>query len=154
MGEDRTCSSGDMIADRQTDKHTHTDRHAHRNIPRSPIGSGAVIERSSPDALRSQCLPTIGRKLQPQQKVINRASAVRATSRLRNIHWRATSHRSPGIPTTCIPTSRPTATSAARAATVFENTCRDSDVISFRIYASWFSSPSCGQNSVKCLSLW
>jgi len=35
IGEDRTCSSEDMIADRQT--HTHTDRqtdmHAHHNTP-------------------------------------------------------------------------------------------------------------------------
>jgi len=29
IGEDRTCSSEDMIADRQT----HTDKHAHRNTP-------------------------------------------------------------------------------------------------------------------------
>ena len=29
----------------------------------------------------------------------------------------------------------------------------DSDVISFRIYASWFLPPSCGQKSWKCLLL-
>jgi len=31
FGEDRTCSSEDMIADRQT--HTETDEHAHHNTP-------------------------------------------------------------------------------------------------------------------------
>jgi len=33
FGEDRTCSSGDMIVDKQTHTHTpqQTDRHAHRN---------------------------------------------------------------------------------------------------------------------------
>ena len=35
IGEDRACSSGDKIADRQT--HTETHRHAHHNTPRSPI---------------------------------------------------------------------------------------------------------------------
>ena len=38
--KDRTCSSGDMIVDRQT--HRHGGRHAHHNTPRSPIG-GRVI---------------------------------------------------------------------------------------------------------------
>jgi len=37
LGEDRTYSSEDMIADRQTNTHTDTDRHAHHNTPRSPI---------------------------------------------------------------------------------------------------------------------
>jgi len=31
FGEDRTCSSRDMLADRQT----HTDRHGHHNTPLS-----------------------------------------------------------------------------------------------------------------------
>jgi len=31
FGEDRTCSSKDMIVDRQT--HTQTDRHVHHNTP-------------------------------------------------------------------------------------------------------------------------
>ena len=37
FGEDGTCSSDDMITDRQTgthrDRHTHTHRHAHHNVP-------------------------------------------------------------------------------------------------------------------------
>jgi len=33
IGEDRTSSSEDMIADRQTHSHTQTDRHAHHNTP-------------------------------------------------------------------------------------------------------------------------
>jgi len=32
FGEDRTCSSEDMIADRQTHTHTHTPTHAHHYI--------------------------------------------------------------------------------------------------------------------------
>jgi len=31
---------------------------------------------------------------------------------------------------------------------------RNSDVISFHIYANWFPPPSCGKNSYKCLLLW
>jgi len=50
IGEDRTCSSGDMIADRQT--HTQTERHAHHNTPlpyrgRS-INSGIVHSQERP----------------------------------------------------------------------------------------------------------
>ena len=37
IGEDRTCSYEDMIEDRQT------DRNAHHNTPRSPIGGGVII---------------------------------------------------------------------------------------------------------------
>jgi len=36
FGEDRTCSSEEMIADRQT--HRQTDRHAHHNTPRAYRG--------------------------------------------------------------------------------------------------------------------
>ena len=33
FGEDGTCSSEDMIVDRQTYTHRQTDRHAHHNTP-------------------------------------------------------------------------------------------------------------------------
>ena len=31
IGKDRACGSGDMLADRQTDRQTHTQRRAHHN---------------------------------------------------------------------------------------------------------------------------
>jgi len=31
FGKDRSCGSGDILADRQTDTHTQTDRHTHHN---------------------------------------------------------------------------------------------------------------------------
>ena len=37
IAEDRTCSSRDMIADRQTDRQTDTHRHAHHNTPLAPL---------------------------------------------------------------------------------------------------------------------
>jgi len=45
FGEDRTCSSGDMIADRETHTHTQTDRQTDTFIAilRSPIGGGVSI---------------------------------------------------------------------------------------------------------------
>jgi len=35
------CSSKDILADRQAERHRHTDRHAHRNIP-LPYGGGVT----------------------------------------------------------------------------------------------------------------
>jgi len=41
IGEDRTCSSEDMIVDRKN-IHTHTDRHAHHNTPLPNKNNDAV----------------------------------------------------------------------------------------------------------------
>jgi len=53
FGEDRTCNSEDMTADRQT----HTDRHA-ITILRSPIGGGIIngitFEDGESDILRNE----------------------------------------------------------------------------------------------------
>ena len=63
FGEDRTCSSEDMIADRQTNKHTdrQTDRQTDTliTILRSPT-AGAVTTRSSVDGRN---LPIPGKRL-------------------------------------------------------------------------------------------
>jgi len=40
LGEDRTCISGDMVADKRTHRQTHTDTLI--TILRSPIGDGGV----------------------------------------------------------------------------------------------------------------
>jgi len=86
IGEDRTCSSVDMIADRQTDRQTDTLI----TVLRSPIGGGVKLVK-------------IGRVFSVDM------IADRQTDR----HGH-------------------------------HNTYGDSDVISFHIYASWFSLPTCG----------
>ena len=48
FGEDRTCSSDDMIADRQTQTDRQTDRHACHNTP-LPY-SGVVLKKKWEDA--------------------------------------------------------------------------------------------------------
>ena len=62
FGEDRTCSSGDIVADKHTDIHTdrQTDRqtHSRHNSLRSPIGGGVITSHERISGSHSSCSQT------------------------------------------------------------------------------------------------
>ena len=56
FGEHRTCSSGDMIADRQTHTHTHTDRQTRSSQYSALYGGGVTMALESTPIVEAACI--------------------------------------------------------------------------------------------------